>query len=100
MLAVLLLGLVEDAVEECDEGASPGEGPGHRCEVRLEAAVLAWDCCHERPGDDEQHGAHGVDGGGEASGGGDVVRAGHREASPDGLQLARGGPCAGDAPGE
>nr|ACL53258.1 unknown [Zea mays] len=50
--------------------------------------------------DDEEDGAHGVDGGGEASRGSVVVRAGHGESSPDGLQLARGRPGPGHAPGE
>jgi len=77
VLAVLLLGLVDDAVVERGDGSRPGEVPGHR-EMRLESAVLARDGSHKRKGDDEEHGAHGVDCGSKASCGGDVVRAGHR----------------------
>ena len=54
----------------------------------------------QRPGGHEEHRAHGVHGGGEPGRGGDVVGAGDWEVAPDGLQLARGGPGLGDAPGE
>ncbi|BAT16018.1 Os12g0164450 [Oryza sativa Japonica Group] len=98
---VLALSLLGEAFLQGEERRRPRErGAGRRRGevVRLErgGAVGARDGGDERPRDEVEHAAHGVDGRREAR----LVRARRGQAGPDRLQLPRRRPRAGHAPRE
>lgn len=98
---LLALPLLGQAFLQGKERRRPGECRARRRGgkvVRQEraGAVRARDGGDERPGGEVEYASHGVDRGGKAS----LVRARRGEPCADGLQLARGGPGAGHAPGE
>lgn len=99
VLPLALPRLLQDPLVEGEDRRGPGELPRHR-EVRVKAPVLAGDGGDERPHHEVQDRAHREDRHRKAARGDDVVALRRREVVPDCLELARGGPRAGYAPGK